>query len=307
MSRYLVKRLLWVIPVLLGITFVVHTVMSLVPGDPALILLGDSATQEQRQALRAELNLDKPFLERYVIYLEKAVQGDLGKSYKSRRPVVTEISEALGPTVKLGSVALLFTLLIGIPAGVISAVKRNSWFDHTASLVGLLGLSMPVFWTGLLLIYYFAYKWPIFPVGGMDRGLMSYFLPGITLAFNMVAMVSRMTRSSMLDVLREDFTRTARAKGLSEWKVIFKHALKAAFVPIATVVGLQIGQLLGGAVLTETVFSWPGIGRTMVTAILYRDLLLVQGSVVVLAAAFVIINLLTDLSYGLFDPRVRYE
>lgn len=307
MGAYLVKRLLWVVPVLLGITFVIHTVMSLVPGDPALILLGDTATREQRDALRVELGLDRPFMERYITYVKKVVTGDLGKSYRSRRTVTAEIADSLVPTIKLGAVSLLFTMAMGIPAGVVSAVKRNSWFDHISSLISLLGLSMPVFWTGLLLIYYLAYKWPIFPVGGMDDGFMSYVLPGFTLAMNSVAMVSRMTRSSMLDVLREDYVRTARAKGLAERVVIFRHALKAGFVPILTVLGLQVGLLLGGAVLTETVFSWPGIGRAMVGAIMSRDLLLVQGCVLVLAGAFVFVNLVTDLCYGLFDPRIRYE
>ncbi|MDB4894319.1 MAG: peptide transporter permease [Firmicutes bacterium] len=307
MGRYLIKRLLWLVPVLLGITFVIHTVMSLVPGDPALILLGDTATREQRQALRTELGLDRPFMQRYVTYVERVVTGDLGKSYRSRRPVTTEIADSILPTIKLGAISLLFTMLMGIPAGVLSAVKRNSWFDHTATLLSLLGLSMPVFWTGLLLIYYLAYKLPIFPVGGMDNGLMSYILPGFTLALNSVAMVSRMTRSSMLDVLQEDFVRTARAKGVPDRTVIFRHALKAAFVPILTVLGLQVGLMLGGAVLTETVFSWPGIGRAMVGAIMSRDLLMVQGSVLVLATCFVVVNLATDLCYGFFDPRIRYE
>jgi peptide/nickel transport system permease protein len=301
------KRLLWMVPVLIGITFVIHTVMSLVPGDPAQVLLGPTATQEQVQALRSELGLDRPFMVRYVTYLERVAVGDLGRSFRTGRKVSLEIKEAIIPTAKLGIASLLFTILLGVPAGVISAVKRNSWFDHGATLFSLVGLSMPVFWIGLLFIYYFAYKWPIFPAGGVDAGWISYFLPGLTLALNSLAMVSRMTRSSLLDVLSEDYVRTARAKGLAERMVIYRHALKPAFVPIITVIGLQVGLLLGGAVLTETVFALPGIGRLMVSGISTRDLALVQGSVLVLAFGFVVVNLATDLCYGLFDPRIRYE
>jgi peptide/nickel transport system permease protein len=301
------KRLLWMVPVLIGITFVIHTVMSLVPGDPAQILLGQTATQEQVQALRTELGLDRPFMVRYVSYVERVVVGDLGRSYRTGRKVSLEIKEAIVPTAKLGIASLLFTILLGVPAGVISAVKRNSWFDRGATLFSLLGLSMPVFWIGLLFIYYFAYKWPIFPAGGVDAGWISYFLPGLTLALSSLAMVSRMTRSSLLDVLSEDYIRTARSKGLAERVVIYRHALKPAFVPIITVIGLQVGLIMGGAVLTETVFALPGIGRLMVSGITTRDLLLVQGSVLVLAFGFVVVNLGTDLCYGLFDPRIRYE
>jgi peptide/nickel transport system permease protein len=301
------KRLLWMVPVLIGITFVIHTVMSLVPGDPAQILLGQTATQEQVQALRTELGLDRPFMVRYVSYVERVVVGDLGRSYRTGRKVSLEIKESIVPTAKLGIASLLFTILLGVPAGVISAVKRNSWFDRGATLFSLLGLSMPVFWIGLLFIYYFAYKWPIFPAGGVDAGWISYFLPGLTLALSSLAMVSRMTRSSLLDVLSEDYIRTARSKGLAERVVIYRHALKPAFVPIITVIGLQVGLIMGGAVLTETVFALPGIGRLMVSGITTRDLLLVQGSVLVLAFGFVVVNLGTDLCYGLFDPRIRYE
>jgi len=306
MGRYIVKRLLWVVPVLLGITFVIHTVMSLVPGDPAQILLGAVASKEQVDALRSELGLDQPFLERYLSYVGKVATGDLGRSYRTRRLVSEEIQDAMVPTMKLGAAAMFFTILLGIPGGIISAVRRNTWVDHTTTFLSLFGLSMPIFWTGLLLMYFFAYKWPIFPTGGMDMGLVSYVLPGLTLALNSVAMVARMTRSSMLDVLREDYVRTARAKGLAEQTVIYRHALKAAFIPILTVLGLQVGLLMGGAVLTETVFSWPGIGRLMVAAIMTRDLQLVQGSVLVLAGCFVLVNLATDVSYVLFDPRIRY-
>ena len=307
MGRYVAKRLAWSVFVLLGVTFVIQTTMSLVPGDPAVILLGESATAEQRAALRTELGLDRPFLARYVTYIGDAARGSLGRSYRSRRPVIDEIGDALPPTLKLSLAAMVVTVAVGIPAGVASAVRSRSIADRIVSMLSLLGLSMPVFLIGLLLIYALAYHWPIFPIGGMDDGLISYVLPAITLALTSIAVVSRMTRASMLDILGQDFVRTARAKGLGEALVVNKHALKAALVPVVTAVALQVGLLIGGAVLTETVFAWPGIGRLMVTAIKTRDLLVVQGCVLVLAAGFVLVNLLTDLSYTLLDPRIRYD
>lgn len=307
MARYVVKRLAWSVFVLLGVTFVIHGTMSLVPGDPAVILLGESATGEQRAALRAELGLDRPFLLRYATYVGDVAQGSLGRSYRSRRPVIDEITDALPPTLRLSLAAMVVTVAIGIPAGVASAVRSNTVTDRLVSVASLLGLSMPVFLIGLLLIYALAYQWPLFPVGGMDDGLRSYVLPATTLALTSIAVVSRMTRASMLDILGQDFVRTARAKGLAEAVVVNKHGLKAALIPVVTAVALQVGLLIGGAVLTETVFAWPGIGRLMVTAIKTRDLLLVQGCVLVLAAGFVLVNLLTDLSYTLLDPRIRFE
>jgi len=305
-ARYAAKRLAWSVFVLLGVTFVIQTTMSLVPGDPAVILLGESATAEQRAALRAELGLDRPFLARYAAYIGDVSHGSLGRSYRNRRPVIDEIGDALPPTLRLSLAAMLITVAVGIPAGVASAVRSGSVADRLISLVSLLGLSMPVFLIGLLLIYALAYHWPIFPIGGMDDGLVSYALPATTLALTSIAVVSRMTRASMLEILGQDFIRTARAKGLAEALVVHKHALKAALVPVVTAIALQVGLLIGGAVLTETVFAWPGIGRLMVTAIKTRDLLVVQGCVLVLAAGFVLVNLLTDLSYTLLDPRIRY-
>lgn len=307
MARYLAKRLAWSVFVLLGVTFVIHATLSLVPGDPAVILLGETATAEQRAALRAELGLDRSFLARYASYVAGVARGSLGRSYRSRRPVIEEIADAFPPTLKLALAAMLLTVAIGIPAGVVSAVRSESATDRLLSVVSLLGLSVPVFLVGLLLIYALAYRWPVLPIGGMDDGLASYVLPAVTLALTSVAVISRMTRASMLDILGEDFIRTARAKGLAEAVVVSKHGLKAALVPVVTAIALQVGLLIGGAVLTETVFAWPGIGRLMVTAIKTRDLLLVQGCVLVLAAGLVLVNLLTDLSYTLLDPRIRHE
>ncbi len=306
MARYTATRLAWSVFVLLGVTFVIQTTMSLVPGDPAVILLGESATAEQRAALRAELGLDRPFLVRYASYIADVSRGSLGRSFRNRRPVIDEIRDALPPTLRLSLAAMIITVAVGIPAGVASAIRSGGVADRLISLLSLVGLSMPVFLIGLLLIYALAYQWPIFPIGGMDDGLVSYVLPATTLALTSIAVVSRMTRASMLDILGQDFVRTARAKGLAEAIVVNKHALKAALVPVVTAVALQVGLLIGGAVLTETVFAWPGIGRLMVTAIKTRDLLVVQGCVLVLAAGFVVVNLLTDLSYTLLDPRIRY-
>jgi peptide/nickel transport system permease protein len=306
MTRYIAKRLAWSVFVLLGVTFVIQCTMSLVSGDPTIVLLGETATSEQRAALRVELGLDQPFLVRYATYVADVARGSLGRSYRSRRPVLDEIRDAFPPTLKLSLAAMLVTVVIGLPAGVLSAVRSNTLADRLVSAVSLLGLSVPVFLVGLLLIYALAYLWPVFPIGGMDDGLKSYVLPAVTLALTSIAVVSRMTRASLLDILGEDFIRTARAKGLAEAIVVNKHGLKAALVPVVTALALQVGLLIGGAVLTETVFSWPGIGRLMVTAIKTRDLLLVQGCVLVLATGFVVINLVTDLSYTLLDPRIRH-
>lgn len=306
MYAYIIKRIAWTIPVLLGITFIIHTILTVTPGDPVRIMLGETATQGQIEAARRELGLDRPFLARYGHYLSRLAQGDLGQSYRSRRPVLDEIGDALPATGRLALAALALTVVIGVPAGIASAVWRGGFADFAISAIALVGLSMPVFWIGLILIYVFAFRYPIFPIGGMQEGLVSFVLPALTLATNSVAIISRLTRSAVLEVLGEDYIRTARAKGLHANIVLWKHALKAAFIPILTVIGLQAGLLMGGAVLTETVFSWPGIGRLMVDAIMTRDLLVVQGAVLVLAIAFVIINLVIDLAYSLFDPRIRY-
>lgn len=304
---YILKRLLWSIPVLLGIAFIIHTVLAITPGDPVRIMLGETATQQQIQAARKELGLDKPFLERYFQYVGKLLKGDLGQSYRNRRPVIDELADVLPATLKLTLAATVLTILLGVPAGIASAVWRGTPVDLLFTALALVGLSMPVFWIGLLLIYYLGFRVPIFPIAGMQDGLMSYVLPSITLALNSMAMISQLTRSTVTEILSEDYIRTARAKGLAKRLVVWKHALRAASIPILTVIGLQFGLLMGGAVLTETVFSWPGIGRLMVSAIKTRDLLLVQGSVLVLALTFVLINTLIDLSYSALDPRVRYS
>jgi peptide/nickel transport system permease protein len=303
MLTFAVRRLLLAVPVLLGVLFVVMLTIELIPGDAVALMLGEHATKEAVARLRDFLGLDKPLLVRYVQYLGKLATGDLGRSIQQNRPVVDELAEAWPATVELTAAALVLAALVGVAAGIVSAVWPNSVFDALARLGSLFGLSMPVFWIGLVLIVTFSFWLPWFPVGG--TGSLSHLvLPAVTLALPSIAMIARMTRSSVLEVLREDYVRTARAKGVGEQWVVTKHALRNAFIPILTLVGLQAGQLLGGAVLTETVFSWPGLGRLMVKAIFARDYVLLQGAVLIFALAFVVINLAVDLAYGALDPRI---
>ena len=306
MLTFAVRRLLLAVPVLLGVLFVVMLTIELIPGDAVALMLGEHATKEAVARLRDFLGLDKPLLVRYVQYLGKLATGDLGRSIQQNRPVVDELAEAWPATVELTAAALVLAALVGVAAGIVSAVWPNSVFDALARLGSLFGLSMPVFWIGLVLIVTFSFWLPWFPVGG--TGSLSHLvLPAVTLALPSIAMIARMTRSSVLEVLREDYVRTARAKGVGEQWVVTKHALRNAFIPILTLVGLQAGQLLGGAVLTETVFSWPGLGRLMVKAIFARDYVLLQGAVLIFALTFVVINLAVDLAYGALDPRISRQ
>jgi peptide/nickel transport system permease protein len=303
MLTFILRRLLLAIPVLLGVVFVVMLTIDLLPGDAVTLMLGEHATKDAVARLREHLGLDKPFLVRYLDYVGQLVRGDLGRSIQQNRPVAAELADAWPATLQLTVAALILAALVGIAGGVASAVWPNSLFDAVARLGSLFGLSMPIFWTGLVLIVVFSLWLNWLPVGGAGS-LTHLVLPAVTLALPSVAMIARLTRSAVLDVLREDYVRTARAKGLGEAWVLGRHALRNALIPIITLVGLQSGQLMGGAVLTETVFAWPGLGRLMVKAIFARDYVLLQGAVLVFALAFVIINLLVDLSYGLLDPRV---
>jgi peptide/nickel transport system permease protein len=303
MLTFVVRRLLLAVPVLLGVVFVVMLTIDLLPGDVVSLMLGEHATKDAVAKLREHLGLDKPFLVRYLDYVGRVAQGDLGRSIQQNRSVAAELADAWPATLELTLAALVIAAVAGIAAGVASAVWPNSLFDALARLGSLFGLSMPIFWTGLVLIVVFSLWLNWLPVGGTGS-LRHLVLPAVTLALPSVAMIARMTRSAVLDVLREDYVRTARAKGVGELWVLGRHALRNAFIPILTLIGLQSGQLMGGAVLTETVFAWPGLGRLMVKAIFARDYILLQGAVLVFALAFVIINLIVDLSYGLLDPRV---
>ena len=306
MLTFVLRRLLLAVPVLLGVVFVVMLTVDLLPGDAVTLMLGEHATKDAVAKLRDHLGLDKPFVVRYLEYVGRVVRGDLGRSIQQNRPVVDELADAWPATLELTCAALVISALAGVAAGVVSAVWPNSLFDGVARVGSLFGLSMPVFWTGLVLIVVFALWLPWLPVGGMGS-LPHLVLPAVTLALPSLAMVARMTRSSVLEVLREDYVRTARAKGVAERLVVAKHALRNAAIPILTLLGLQAGQLMGGAVLTETVFSWPGLGRLMVKAIFARDYVLLQGAVLVFALAFVLINLAVDLAYGVLDPRIAHH
>jgi peptide/nickel transport system permease protein len=306
MLIFAVRRLLLTIPVLLGVLFVVMLTMDLIPGDPVALMLGDAATKDTIARFREHLGLDRPLAVRYVRYLGQVVTGDLGRSIQQNRPVVDELAEAWPATLQLTAAALVLAAVTGVATGIVSAVWPNSLFDFLSRLSSLFGLSMPVFWTGLVLIVVFAFWLPLLPVGGVGSPA-HLVLPAVTLALPSIAKIARMTRSGVLEVLREDYVRTARAKGVRERLVVVKHALRNAAIPILTLIGLQAGQLMGGAVLTETVFAWPGLGRLMVKAIFARDYVLLQGAVLIFAMAFVAINLIVDLSYGALDPRVSRQ
>jgi peptide/nickel transport system permease protein len=306
MLTYAIRRILLAVPILLGVVLVVLLSMELIPGDPVALMLGEFATPETIAATRAELGLDRPLVVRYVEYVLDVVRGDLGMSIKDNRPVATMISETLPATAQLAGAAVLLSVLVGVPLGVVSAARPGGLIDNLVRVVSLAGLSMPVFWTGLVFIVFFSVTLGWFPVAG--RGTLRHLvLPSVTLALPSIAILARMTRASLLEVLQEDYVRTARSKGLSRRSLLYKHALRNALIPVVTALGLQLGQMLGGAVLTETVFSWPGLGRLTVFAIFNRDFVLVQGVVLVLATVYVSVNLLVDLSYGLFDPRVSYS
>lgn len=312
MGPHVVRRLIAALPVVLGVMIVSFLMLHLAPGDPAVVIAGADATPEAVAAVRAQLGLDRPLPERFLTYLRKVVRGDLGHSLVSRKPVAEEIRRVFGPTLQLVVAALGFALATALVLGVASAVWRGTLIDRIATVAGVLGLSLPIFWVGLMLIWWLSFQWALFPVSGWGgpiwtlRGLHHTALPALTLGATLVGPLARMTRATLLEVLRQDYVRTARAKGLGEARVVGVHALRNAALPIITVVGLQLGYLLGGAVVTETIFGWPGMGRTAVLAILARDFPLVQGIVITGALTFVAVNLLVDLLYVRFDPRLRY-
>jgi peptide/nickel transport system permease protein len=306
MLGYVIKRLLLAIPTIFGVIFIVMLTIEMVPGDPAELMLGEHATQEAVQSVRTALGLDKPLLTRYLLYLTNLAKGDMGRSIRENRAVTKEISDVWPATLELTIAAMAIAILIGLAVGILSAVRPNSYFDNINRILSLFGLSMPVFWTGLVLIVIFSFWLRLLPIGGIGS-LRHLILPAFTLSLPSIAMISRMTRSSLLEVLQEDYVRTARAKGLSKRAVILRHALRNALIPIVTLSGLQMGQLMGGAILTETVFAWPGLGRLMVRAIFARDYILLQGAVLVFALVFVLINLIVDISYSFLDPRVGYK
>ncbi|WP_165222842.1 ABC transporter permease [Affinirhizobium pseudoryzae] len=314
MTRYIAKRLLSVIPVLFGLSIIVFLVMALIPGDPATAILGSYATPENVERINRDLGLDKPLVQQYLIWIGNVLQGDLGRSYILNRPVLAEVSERFGATLILAGTSLVLCSIIGLLAGVVSAVRQYGWADRIITFVVLAGISMPSFWLGLLLILGFAVNWRLLPPSGMYAVygggdlpdlLRHLILPALTLSVVAAGVIARLTRGAMLEVLRQDFIRTARAKGLSERKVVYGHAFRAAIVGVIPVIGIQAGFVLGGAVYIETVFQWPGIGAMLVKAISTRDILLVQGGVLVVAASYVLFNLAADVVQTLLDPRIR--
>ncbi len=306
MIRYILKRLAMLIPVLFGVTIVSFSLMQIVPGDPAVLLAGEDANPDFIEAVRKEYGFDQPLYVQYFRFISHAVQGDFGISIRNREPVINLLKQRFAFTVQLSFLSILIAAFIGLIAGVISATRQYSIFDNLSMIGALFGISMPIFWLGLLLMLVFSVHLGWFPAGS-SGGLKHLILPAIALGAASAAVIARMTRASMLEVVRQDYIRTARANGLREWIVIYKHALKNAMIPVITVFGLEFGYMLGGAVLTETVFSLPGVGRLMVEGIFQRDYAVVQGSMLLVAATFVLVNLLTDIAYALFDPKIRYE
>lgn len=334
MPRYIVKRLFDLLPVILGITLLVFLFLQLIPGNPAIVLLGSRATPEQVEQLQTQLGLNQPLPVQYLSFLRKLIHFDLGRSIITGIPITQEIATRWTATFELSVAAMIVAMLFGIPAGLIAAVKKNGWVDNLIMSASLLGVSMPVYWLGLLLIYLFAVDLHWLPpsgrisitttlqpltgfyvldsilqlnLGALSDVLAHLILPALTVGTIPLAIIARITRSAMLEVLSQDYIRTARAKGVLERWVVMKHALKNALLPVVTIIGLQFGTLLGGAILTETIFSWPGIGSWIYEGILARDYPVVQGGVVFVAIVFVLINLLVDISYALLDPRIQYK
>ncbi len=334
MLHYIGRRLLQLIPVLLGMTFIVFLIIRAIPGDPAQVILGQQATKEAVAAMRASLGLDNPWYVQYFHYLGDLLTGDLGESMRTKVPITSELWPYLAATLELSLCAIILAVIIGVNAGIISAWFQNSWFDYAAMIIALIGVSMPIFWLGLMEQWVFGIQLDMLPTSGredarnpinpitylyvLDTILQGHFdqlvvviqhliLPALALATIPMAIIARMTRSSMLEVMRSDYVRTARAKGQKMFWVVYKHALKNAIIPVLTVIGLQMGLLLGGAILTETIFSWPGIGRYIYDAIGFRDYPVIQSGILVIAFIFILINLIVDILYSIIDPRIKYN
>ena len=317
MLKFIVRRLLQAIPTLLGISIVVFLMVHLAPGDPVLVMLGSqeqAVTPERIAELRKAWGFDDPLYVQYWRFLKNALRGDLGHSIYTGQDVFSSIVERMPATILLTTTSMLISIAISVPIGVISATHQYSVWDYAGMVGALLGVSMPSFWLALLIMFLFSLKlgWlPAVGMGHLSEGLWSVIshliMPSLTLGFGMAAITTRLTRSSMLDVIRQDYIRTARAKGLSERIVIYRHALKNALIPVVTVIGTQFGSLLGGAVVVETIFAWPGVGRQAVASIMRRDMPMIQGNVLMLCLIFVLVNLLVDISYSLLDPRIRYD
>ncbi|GAA0460379.1 ABC transporter permease [Alkalibacillus silvisoli] len=333
MLAYTIRRLLIIVPVLLGMTLIVFSIVHLIPGNPAQVILGETATEQQIAALEESMGINDPFFVQYGLYLADLAQGDLGTSLRTNSNISSEIVPRIAATFELTVFAMIFAIFVGVNAGIISAWKQNSWFDFLAMVFALVGVSMPVFWLALMEQWIFAQELGWLPSSGRQPStdtiepithlfvldsilhmdfertftiLKHLVLPSIALGTIPMAIIARMTRSSMLEVMKSDYIRTIRAKGSGQFLVIYKHALRNATIPVLTVIGLQTGVLLGGAILTETIFSWPGIGRYVYEGINYRDYPVIQSGILVIAFIFVMINLIVDLLYAFIDPRIKY-
>lgn len=309
MSTYIIRRLLLLIPILIGVTLITFILMRIIPGDPVLQLMDPRAAHvdpEVAEKIRAYWGLDKPAYIQYAKFIWNALHGHLGYSYRSNQDVLKVILERFPATLKLTFVSMSFAIFFGILIGVLSAIKHNTLIDVISMSVALIGVSTPIFWLGLILMYVFGVLWPILPPSGYGPGITYLILPSLTLGYAVTAFISRISRSSVLNVISMDYIITARAKGLSEKIVIYKHVLKNALIPIVTIIGIETGWLLGGAIVTETVFSWPGIGRLLIESIMTRDLPMVQGCVLFIALLFSLVNFFVDIIYSFIDPRIRY-
>ena len=304
--RYLIRRILLTIPVLLGVATLVFSLIHLVPGDPAEAMLGEGASQKDVAELRTRLGLDRPLHEQYGSFMSGLVRGDLGTSFRTSQPVTTAIAERVPATVELALAAMLVAMLVALPLGIIAAVRRGTLADHTAMTVALAGISIPNFWLGPMLAIVFAVYLGWFPVSGRG-GWESLVLPAVSLGAALAAILARMTRASLLEELRELYVRAARARGVTQSRAILRHALRNSLIPLVTILGLQFGAVLTGAVITETIFAWPGIGRLLIQSISFRDYPTVQGCILLIAITYVTVNLVTDLLYGVLDPRIRYD
>nr|WP_308593659.1 ABC transporter permease [uncultured Criibacterium sp.] len=304
MYKYIIKRLLMMIPVIIGVTIIIFLIMALSPGDPARLVLGEMASEESVANWREAHGLNDPLPIRYVNYMKNMLKGDLGTSYANGRSVATEISSRFPITLRLAIVGMIVALVIAIPLGIVSAVKQYSLIDGFATIFGMLGIALPSFWVALMMILLFSLKLNWLPSGGIE-GWQSMVMPAISIGFGCCANIMRITRSSMLEVIRTDYIRTAKSKGVKKKDIIGKHALRNVLIPVITVAGLQFGAMMGGAVIAETVFSWPGVGTYMISSIKAKDTPAVMGSIICFCIAFSLVNLLVDLVYGYIDPRIK--
>ncbi len=307
MFKYIIRRVFLAFLTLIAISMIIFWLLRVLPGDPAHMMAGEVATIEEIEAIRARYNFDKPIPVQYMYFLQDIMHGDLGDSLKSSEPVIDQIAARFPATMQLAVISILIAAGIGIPIGVLAAIKRYTWIDSLVSITTLFGVAMPVYATGLLLMLVFAVKLHWFPAAGRGDNWQSAILPSITLASFSMALITRMTRASVMEVMSQDYVRTAYAKGQTGLLVIIRHILRNALIPVVTVVGLQFGSLLGGAILTETIFAWPGLGQVLVSSMFSRDYPMIQGLVLLFAALFILVNLLVDILYVYIDPRIHYD